>query len=57
MCIHMSATRKKEKQIWTPDQVKYEMIQVAAETIEYNDEALEAVPKKTATLTFSRQLF
>ena len=52
VCLQISATRKKGKQLWTPQRVKAEMIELAAEDLERDDEVLEAVFLKATVLKF-----
>ena len=43
VCAQISATRKKGKNIWTPQRVKEELIELAADDFEKDDEVLEAI--------------
>ena len=61
VCAQISATRKKGKQIWTPEQVRDKLVEVAAEDIERDDEVLEAMLQanvafiKAAVLRFAEK--
>ena len=50
VCWQMSSTRKKGKQIWTPQRAKEQLIELAAEDIHREDEVLEA--SLTANVAF-----
>ena len=43
VCLQISPMRKKGKQIWTPQRAKEQLIELAAEDIERDDEVLEAI--------------
>ena len=43
VCAQISATRKKGKNIWTPQRVKEELIELAADDFKKDDEVLEAI--------------
>ena len=43
VCVQINATRKKGKNIWTPQREKEEIIELAADDLEQDDEVLEAM--------------
>ena len=43
VCFQISSTRKKGKQIWTPQRAKEQLIELAAEDTDRDDEVLEAI--------------
>ena len=45
VCVQISATRKKGKNIWTPERAKEELIELVAGDFEEDDEVLEAMLK------------
>ena len=50
VCFQISSTRKKGKQIWTPQRAKEQLIELAAGHIDRDDEVLEAI--LTANVAF-----
>ena len=50
VCLQISSTRKKGKQIWTPQRAKEQLIELAAEDIDRDVEVLEA--SLTANVAF-----
>ena len=61
VCFQISSTRKKGKQIWTPQRAKEQLIELAAEDIDRDDEVLEAIlmanvaDLKTTVLKFAEK--
>ena len=49
VCFQISSTRKKGKQIWTPQRAKEQLIELAAEDTDRDDEVLEAILTTNAT--------
>ena len=50
VCLQISSTRKKGKRIWTPQRAKEQLIELAAEDVDRDDEVLEA--SLTANVAF-----